>query len=157
TPHPVIWADEVCLTGLAQAPLLPLLVPGHDRVDVGERYLQRHDAEAVALMEDGRGHERRWRTERRGIRFKVHELDKIGVECAPGRAEGPTELRLVVGPGEEMRAELRLLGHGVDDAPGLVIDEKEITVAGLPHDRAQKGMVLRVDVGVSSATGRPGE
>ena len=58
-PHPVIRADGVCFTGLAQAPLLlPLLVPGHDRVDVGEGYLQRHDAEAVALMEDGRGHER---------------------------------------------------------------------------------------------------
>ena len=108
-PHPVIRADEVCFTGLAQALLLPLLVPGHDRVDVGEGYLQRHDAEAVALMEDGRGHERRWRAERRGIRFEIHELDKIGVDRDLGRAEGPTEPRIVVRPGEEIRAELGFL------------------------------------------------
>ena len=36
-----------------------------------------------------------------------------------------------------------------------MIDEKEIAVTGLTDDRAQEGIVLRVDVGISSAAGRP--
>ena len=154
-PHPVIRADEVGFTSLAQPPLFPLPVAGHDSVDSGERYLESEDAEPAALVEDRRRHERRRCAERGKIRLEVHELHEIGVDRNAGCPEGPAQPRIPIGSREDVRREVELLGHAVHDATGLVIDEKEVVVAGLTGDRAEDRIVPSVDVRISSGARRP--
>ena len=121
--HQIVGPDQERLAGVTHAGGFPLLVDGHQPVDLGDRELQRQNAFHPALRPDRRHHPRG------GFvgRLVVAEVGDADVVDGVGRHRllvGLAQVALPVGAGEDVGAEIDALVGGVDDVAAGVEQQR---------------------------------
>ncbi len=146
--HELVGAHQVGLAGLAQAGAGP-----HHGVQVVQGELHGQHADALAVVDDGRGHEGRRRLVGREVGAEVREDHGVGVLGRGGAAVHVAQAAVGVGAVLQGGGVVQLLERGVHDAPALLLHQEDVVVAEGLQVVAQGGVVERVVLVVAARLG----
>ena len=155
-PHQLVAAREIDLAGLSQPLLLPLLVAGHHRVDLGDRHLHGQHPDDVGGRADRGHHPGRGDVQGREIALEVGGHDLV---------QGAVAQHLLVALGQR-RGRVRLLPQVDAEVDALVrrvgdvavpIDDQGVLVAEGVDQTGEVRPVLGVGLAPGAAVARVGE
>ena len=142
-PHQLIRAAQDGLARLAEPGLLPLLVEGHQPVDLRDRELQRQNTFRSAVPAQ-RGHHPRGRSVLgRLVELEVGEAHIIDRVRRHRLGEGRLEFGSRVGTRHDVGAEIDTL-VGVEDHIAGRVDQQRVLKLEAGHDLAEEILVLGV-------------
>ncbi|MND88208.1 hypothetical protein D3C80_802270 [compost metagenome] len=129
--HPLVRADEDGLAGLAEP--LPLR---HDLVELVRQQLEDHHAAHIVVLHHGGG-QIGDHLAGQLVAAKVGELEDLlgflaAVEATLDLGEGVAKAAGLIGAGEQVGGEVRVLGDRVDNV-AVEVDQEDVAVVGLAH------------------------
>ncbi len=149
----MVVADQIRFAGGAEAIAPPLIVPGHQTIQLGDREGHDENPDALAAIVDGRAQEQARLAESGRVLREVDDLHVIevvdrGQEGRQGRQRG-------VAPrsGAQVGAEVRRLADRVHHYQTRGVDEVDVVHAQALGEVGQEGMVARVHGRITGIVG----